>query len=146
MTQSFHWWIKYANYTCLYKYTCTHTHTQIDICNTWLALKSDQIKDCLLFYEKPRDSIQPLNVCHTVLFITGMMCWFDSTTWSWCPSSTNHKIQKPPFHTTRGFMGWRIWSSHWRPTRTNQGVLFCCLLFLYIYIHLDLCKKIHFLC
>ncbi len=130
----------------IHMHTHTHTHTQIDICNTWLALKSDQIKDCLLFYEKPRDSIQPLNMCHTVLFITGMMCWFDSTTWSWCPSSTNHKIQKPPFHTTRRFMGWRIWSSHWRPTRTNQGVLLCCLLFLYIYIHLDLCKKIHFLC
>ncbi len=73
-------------------------------------------------------------MCHTVLFITGMLCWFDSPTWSWCPSSTNHKIQKPPFHTTRGFIGWRIWSSHWRPTRTNQGLLFCCHLFLYKYI------------
>lgn len=34
-------------------YTNTHTHTPIyvEICNTWVALKRDQIKDCLLFYE-----------------------------------------------------------------------------------------------
>lgn len=109
-------------------YTNTHSHTHVEICNTWLALKRDQIKDCLLFYEWLKDSKQPLNVCHTVLFITGMSCRFDSPTWSWCSSSTQPQDSNATLsYHTRGFMGGRIWSSHWRSTRTNQGLLICCL-------------------
>lgn len=50
-------------------YTNTHTHIYVEICNTWVALKRDQIKDCLLFYEWLKDSKQPLNACHTVCLL-----------------------------------------------------------------------------
>lgn len=108
-----------------------HTHI-LDLRHLTVTKRPNKFMSVVLW-----DTEHPWNEYHPDSFIVGnvALVW----TLSWCPSIIHHEMQTSSFHATQGIMGRSIWSSHWRSTRTNQGLDFYSvasfLLYKYILIY-----------